>query len=292
MREIARQVVEQTGSDKFSALPPEDDENPFSDDTQEAQVAQTLPPSSHLPSLIASLSSLSRPVIVLLDGFHLFTGHARQALLYCLLDTVQSCRSGAGYHKGLAVVGLTSRVDVVNLLEKRVKSRFSHRLLRTAGVGSIDGWISILRRCLSVHPVDSEVQPATSSSSQLWAAYWEYNTNQFLADRNVVQCLKDLFGLTRDFRTLQKAMVRVRLFTELFYIHWVCCSLASSHRYHLVRHSFFRRALRFIFRLSENTLCLLRYLVSTTCCNPPDCAYLNFPSIRTELSFDFAHPCR
>lgn len=219
MREIARQVVEQTGSDKFSTLPSDDDdENPFLDDTEggealpsnnDGHVGLILPPASHLPSLIAQLSSLSLPVILLLDGFHLFTGHARQALLYCLLDAVQSCRVGADGQKGLAVIGLTSRVDVINLLEKRVKSRFSHRILRTAGLSSIDEWKSTLRRCLDISP-EGKCDNSTSSTAQEWSKLWTYNVEHFLNDRATSNALKDLFGLTRDLRLLLRSMVRAK----------------------------------------------------------------------------------
>lgn len=215
MREIARQVVEQTGNEKFSALP-SDDENPFLDEPDggeasssniDGQVSLTLPPASHLPSLIAQLSSLAQPVILLLDGFHLFTGHARQALLYCLLDAVQSCRVGAEGQKGLAVIGLTSRVDVINLLEKRVKSRFSHRILRTAGMSTIDEWKSTLRRCFTIIP--DELQDShDSSSAHEWAKMWNRSVEIFLDDKATSNELKDLFGLTKDIRLLLKSMVR------------------------------------------------------------------------------------
>lgn len=66
------------------------------------------------------MSSLPRPTIVILDAFDLFTTHARQALLYCLLDTVQSCRAGEG-RKGVAVVGVTTRV--VSAYLRRLRSR-------------------------------------------------------------------------------------------------------------------------------------------------------------------------
>lgn len=67
------------------------------------------PPPSQMSSLVTTMGTLSRPTIVVLDAFDLFTAHARQALLYCLLDTVQSCRAGQG-RKGVAVVGVTTRV--------------------------------------------------------------------------------------------------------------------------------------------------------------------------------------
>lgn len=69
----------------------------------------TQPPQSHQASLVTTMSSLPRPTIVIVDDFDLFAMHARQALLYCLLDTVQQCSAGEG-KKGVAVIGVTTRV--------------------------------------------------------------------------------------------------------------------------------------------------------------------------------------
>jgi len=64
----------------------------------------------------------SKSIIFILDEFDLFTGHPRQTLLYNLFDIAQSRKAP------IAVLGLTTRYDVaIELLEKRVKSRFSHR---------------------------------------------------------------------------------------------------------------------------------------------------------------------
>uniref|UniRef100_A0A3B1JQR4 Origin recognition complex subunit 4 n=1 Tax=Astyanax mexicanus TaxID=7994 RepID=A0A3B1JQR4_ASTMX len=65
--------------------------------------------------------SSSRPVFFILDEFDLFAHHKNQTLLYNLLDVSQSAQAP------VAVVGLTCRLDMLELLEKRVKSRFSHR---------------------------------------------------------------------------------------------------------------------------------------------------------------------
>jgi origin recognition complex subunit 4 len=56
-----------------------------------------------------------------LDEFDLFTSHPRQTLLYNLFDIAQARKAP------IAVLGLTTKIDVVERLEKRVKSRFSHR---------------------------------------------------------------------------------------------------------------------------------------------------------------------
>lgn len=56
-----------------------------------------------------------------LDEFDLFASHPRQTLLYNLFDIAQARKAP------VAVVGVATRINVVDFLEKRVKSRFSHR---------------------------------------------------------------------------------------------------------------------------------------------------------------------
>jgi origin recognition complex subunit 4 len=197
LREIARQVVEQTGS-KLLHSEDTDDDNPF----DESETGVLPPPPAHLPSLIAALPTLSRPVVVLLDQFNVFTEQPRQALLYCLLDTVQSCRAGSPSQNGFAVVGLTSRIDVVNFLEKRVKSRFSHRIFRTANIRCASDWSTVLKNCLLV--------PNSASDSQRkadWQSMWSHSVEAFLADKSLVEQLRDMFGISRDLRGLLKVMV-------------------------------------------------------------------------------------
>ncbi|KAJ5758724.1 hypothetical protein N7520_005880 [Penicillium odoratum] len=63
----------------------------------------------------------AKSIIILLDEFDLFVTHPRQTLLYNLFDIAQARKAP------IAVLGLTTKVDVTEMLEKRVKSRFSHR---------------------------------------------------------------------------------------------------------------------------------------------------------------------
>lgn len=63
----------------------------------------------------------SKSVIFILDEFDLFCSHSNQTLIYNLFDVAQSAQAP------ICVIGLTRRNDVIELLEKRVKSRFSHR---------------------------------------------------------------------------------------------------------------------------------------------------------------------
>ena len=200
LREIARQVVEQTGSKAFQNV--EDDDNPFDDDG----IDMLPPPPSHLPSLIAALPSLSRPVVVVLDAFNIFTEQPRQALLYCLLDTVQSCRASSTSQKGLAVIGVTTRLDVVNFLEKRVKSRFSHRIIRTGNVLRVDGWLHILGNCLRAVP-----DTADDAQASQWLSIWNRSVEIFLQDETLLDSIRHMFGVSRDIRSLLRVMVRSSL---------------------------------------------------------------------------------
>ncbi|XP_011312186.1 origin recognition complex subunit 4 [Fopius arisanus] len=63
----------------------------------------------------------TKPCIFILDEFDLFCAHQNQTLLYNLFDVAQSSQAP------ICVLGITCRLDVIELLEKRVKSRFSHR---------------------------------------------------------------------------------------------------------------------------------------------------------------------
>lgn len=170
----------------------EEEHNPFID----PGTTLSIPPPSHLPALISVLPTLSRPIVVILDAFDLFAHHARQSLLYCLLDTVQSCKVGQG-NNGLAVVGITTRIDTINLLEKRVKSRFSGRMIRTAPPSDLLSWINISRGLLNT-PVDS---------SSEWSNLWAFAVQAFLEDRKVVDTIRDTFALTRDVRMLKQMLV-------------------------------------------------------------------------------------
>lgn len=79
--------------------------------------------SENLSFLLTSLKAGRdrQRLIFIIENFELFCAHHNQALLYNLFDVAQSAQTP------ICILGLTSRLDVVELLEKRVKSRFSHR---------------------------------------------------------------------------------------------------------------------------------------------------------------------
>jgi origin recognition complex subunit 4 len=97
------------------------------------------------------------------------------------------------------VVGVTTRLDTINLLEKRVKSRFSGRMLRTAGPGTLDDWILITRDALTVK---------LSPPNEEWEVWWAANVEKFLCDGSVQEALSELYSLTKDVRLLGRVLAR------------------------------------------------------------------------------------
>ena len=65
----------------------------------------------------------NEPILIVLKEFDLFAMHPKQTLLYNLFDLVATKRNP------IAIVGLSCRWDAIELLEKRVRSRFSNRQL-------------------------------------------------------------------------------------------------------------------------------------------------------------------
>ncbi|PSS25548.1 hypothetical protein M430DRAFT_96512 [Amorphotheca resinae ATCC 22711] len=107
-----------------------------------------------LASLLALLSHPSeisedradetaKSVVFILDEFDLFTTHPRQTLLYNLFDIAQARKAP------IVVLGITTRVDVVETLEKRVKSRFSHRYVHLSLPRSLPAFWDICKEGLT-----------------------------------------------------------------------------------------------------------------------------------------------
>ena len=200
IHEIAWQLSHQTGK-QITLDDEEDGGNPDKNENDmDLQDVASLPPPAYLPSLISTLPSQPKPVVVILDAFDEFALHGRQALLYCLLDTVQSCRVGSGLN-GLAVIGVTNRVDTINLLEKRVKSRFSGRMLRTAGPRSVQDWWRLTGGILTV-PLGKE------EDVDGWKELWGGSVNRFLEERSVKTALHESWALVKDVGMLTRILVR------------------------------------------------------------------------------------
>ncbi|KAF2850480.1 hypothetical protein T440DRAFT_396831 [Plenodomus tracheiphilus IPT5] len=112
-------------------------------DTLATLLALLSHPSEHTGEVT---DQVAKAVIFVMDEFDLFAQHPRQTLLYNLFDIAQSRKAP------IAVLGLTTRIDVTNSLEKRVKSRFSHRYVHLSLAKTFTAFQGICKACLLIQP--------------------------------------------------------------------------------------------------------------------------------------------
>ncbi|KKY38591.1 putative origin recognition complex subunit 4 [Diaporthe ampelina] len=110
----------------------------------------------------------SKSVVFIIDEFDLFATHARQTLLYNLFDIAQARKAP------IAVLGLTNRIDVVESLEKRVKSRFSHRYVYLSLPKTLPSYWLVCKQGLTVEDEDAREEglPVTLQGFTKFQEYW------------------------------------------------------------------------------------------------------------------------
>ncbi|TMS11553.1 Origin recognition complex subunit 4 [Larimichthys crocea] len=136
--------------------------------------------------------SSSRPVLFVLDEFDLFAHHKNQTLLYNLFDVSQSAQAP------IAVVGITCRLDVLELLEKRVKSRFSHRQIHLLSSPTFPQYVDRVRTQLSLPDDFPDVK---------FAEDWKASVKSLCEDKSVEDVLKRHFNSSRDFRSMHMLLM-------------------------------------------------------------------------------------
>lgn len=136
-------------------------------------------------------SKTSLSVIFVLEEFDLFVTHPRQTLLYNLFDIAQARKAP------IAVLGLTSRVDVVEGLEKRVKSRFSHRSVHLRLAATLEQFWGIVRSGLEVH-LKGEIQGVGEKEKGYWRRWNEMLEILFEESKGFRKLLHRTFALSKD----------------------------------------------------------------------------------------------
>ncbi|XP_041834241.1 origin recognition complex subunit 4 [Melanotaenia boesemani] len=136
--------------------------------------------------------SSSRPVLFVLDEFDLFAHHKNQTLLYNLFDVSQSAQAP------IAVVGTTCRLDVLELLEKRVKSRFSHRQIHLLSSLTFAQYLERVRTQLSL---------PTDFPDSKFAQEWNAGIESLCEDKSVQDVLQRHFNSSKDFCSLHMLLM-------------------------------------------------------------------------------------
>ncbi|XP_074823418.1 origin recognition complex subunit 4 isoform X2 [Natator depressus] len=134
----------------------------------------------------------SCPVLFILDEFDLFVHHKNQTLLYNLFDISQSAQTP------VTVIGLTCRQDILELLEKRVKSRFSHRQIYLLNSFDFKQYLKIFKEQLYL-PAEFLYKP--------FAQKWNKNVQSLSEDRTVQDVLRNHFHCSKDLRSLHMLLM-------------------------------------------------------------------------------------
>jgi len=186
-------------------------ENVMDDGKVRGSFAETL--KFFLDSIKVGDSSTSKPILFVLEEFDEFTSHTGQALLYNLFDISQS-RSAP-----VCVVGLTCRLDVVELLEKRVKSRFSHRQIHIFPKYTLAEYVSHAGTALSL-PTSARLFSDTK-----FAKKWNAEVQTLLKDGDdVKELLIRLYSTQKEMGYLYRF-----LFLVISQLSSSSSSLSSSH---------------------------------------------------------------
>ncbi|KAG9665244.1 origin recognition complex, subunit 4, partial [Aureobasidium melanogenum] len=148
---------------------------------------------SHPEELGRSADQVTKSVIFVLDEFDLFTTHPRQTLLYNLFDIAQSRKAP------IAVIGTTTRFDVVEQLEKRVKSRFSHRYVHLSSAANLSAFREMCQNAL----LPFSAQDVSEEGKMVWKEI----INDLFTTESFNTHLRGLYYLNKSVRAFHTSML-------------------------------------------------------------------------------------
>lgn len=110
----------------------------------------------------------------------------------------------------MAVIGLTCRLDALDLLEKRVKSRFSHRQIYLFSTATFDGFMEMAKDTFIVK------------------GFRDFNTavEELFNNPVMIGIVRKIYDVSKDIRLFHKIAVKKR---KLFFLsHLILIVLPSN----------------------------------------------------------------
>lgn len=185
---------------------------------------------SHPSEILGTEENItSQSVVFIIDEFDMFAAHPRQTLLYNLFDIAQSRKAP------IAVLGCTTRLNVVEMLEKRVKSRFSHRYVYLSLPRTLPAYWQVCRQGLMVDKPDAAAAGIDVSLEGYddFRKYWShkievrtvYSRGIVLADQDIQELYKQ-----RPFQDLLQYHYYTTKSASTFFTEWMLplSSLSAS----------------------------------------------------------------
>nr|CAB3264577.1 origin recognition complex subunit 4 [Phallusia mammillata] len=160
-----------------------------------------------LEALRSGDMSKSQPIIIILEEFDLFAQHKNQTLLYNLFDIAQAGTTP------LAVIGITCRLDVMELLEKRVKSRFSHRQIYICNPSTLENYVQQFTDVLLLDKAFGK-----TAKHKAFVKKWNSHVENLTKNSSVLEILHKQFNYCKEASPLHQI-----LFLPV-------CSLSQEHQ--------------------------------------------------------------
>ncbi|KAL3236665.1 origin recognition complex subunit 4 [Nakaseomyces bracarensis] len=123
-------------------------------------------------------------VLFIFDEIDAFAGPVRQTLLYNLFDMVEHARVP------VCIFGCTTKLNILEFLEKRVRSRFSQRIIYMPQIASREQFIENVRHLLLIP--EGKIK---------YAKFWNEKVNLLLNDQNS-ELIKIIATNDENFRSI------------------------------------------------------------------------------------------
>lgn len=147
---------------------------------------------NYLLTAVCSGGQASKSVVFILDSFDLFTHHKNQMLLCNLFDFTRSANTP------IAIVGLTRRLDVTEMLEKRLRSRYSHRQILLLCDYRFEEYLDMTRSLLSL---------PNSFTDKVYLKEWRHHIEELLMNPKVLTILRKQHAISPNLHTLKSLLM-------------------------------------------------------------------------------------
>lgn len=138
----------------------------------------------------------SKPLLFIMDEFDLFTKNKTQLLLYTLLNTIQISTSP------MCLIGVTCRIDVLDLLEKRIKSRFSHRQIYLFNDFNLTSYLEMAKFFL----LNNELLTLTPQNTKQNKYLTDY-VNNLIEDAKLIKLFSRQFDYDKSLASLKRILL-------------------------------------------------------------------------------------
>lgn len=136
-------------------------------------------------------------VVFIFDEIDTFAGPVRQTLLYNLFDMVEHARVP------VCIFGNTTKLNILELLEKRVKSRFSQRIIYTPHITTLDKFkVTIEEQLIPLEGIEEY-------KDIKYMKEWKHLIKSLLQDENskLFQCVKTNYETYKSLNMFKNGMI-------------------------------------------------------------------------------------